>query len=151
MGLVERFPGSSLGYERRSARRGKDVEFAGEEATGRRSVSVVPNRAFAADRDDARCASSNLRLRPIRHEHMRRLPARSSRARDHEGPPATGWAGKLAVSKRSQLMFMDRDGILNLFVVTNLPLPKGNRSHKRRSAVLIQGKGRQKDGSYSRV
>ena len=37
---------------------------------------------------------------------------------------ARNWlAGKLDVTKRSQVMFMDRDDILNLFVVTNLPLP----------------------------
>lgn len=39
---------------------------------------------------------------------------------------ARNWLGnKLDASKRSQVMFMDRDDILNLFVVTNLPLPKG--------------------------
>ena len=39
---------------------------------------------------------------------------------------ARNWLGsKLDASKRSQLMFMDRDDILNLFVVTNLPLPVG--------------------------
>jgi hypothetical protein len=39
---------------------------------------------------------------------------------------AQNWLGnKLDASKRSQLMFMDRDDILNLFVVTNLPLPSG--------------------------
>jgi hypothetical protein len=39
---------------------------------------------------------------------------------------ARNWlGGKLDVSKRSQVMFMDREDILNLFVVTNLPLPKG--------------------------
>jgi hypothetical protein len=37
--------------------------------------------------------------------------------------------GKLDVSKRSQVMFMDRDDILNLFVVTNVPLPKGALPH----------------------
>jgi hypothetical protein len=37
---------------------------------------------------------------------------------------ARNWLGnKLDASKRSQLLFMDRDDILNLFVVTNLPLP----------------------------
>jgi len=37
---------------------------------------------------------------------------------------ARNWlGGKLDVSKRSQIMFMDRDDIVNLFVVTNLPLP----------------------------
>jgi len=40
--------------------------------------------------------------------------------------PARNWLGnKLDATKRSQVMFMDRDDILNLFVVTNLPLPTG--------------------------
>jgi hypothetical protein len=39
---------------------------------------------------------------------------------------ARNWLGnKLDASKRSQVIFMDRDDILNLFVVTNLPLPSG--------------------------
>ena len=39
---------------------------------------------------------------------------------------ARNWVGnKLDASRRSQVMFMDRDDILNLFIVTNLPLPKG--------------------------
>ena len=39
---------------------------------------------------------------------------------------ARNWLGnKLDASKRSQVMFMDRDDILNLFIVTNLPLPSG--------------------------
>ena len=39
---------------------------------------------------------------------------------------ARNWLGnKLDATKRSQVMFMDRDDILNLFVVTNLPLPSG--------------------------
>jgi hypothetical protein len=38
---------------------------------------------------------------------------------------ARNWLGnKLDASKRSQILFMDRDDILNLFVVTNLPLPE---------------------------
>jgi hypothetical protein len=37
---------------------------------------------------------------------------------------ARNWlGGKLDASRRSQIMFMDRDDILNLYVVTNLPLP----------------------------
>ncbi len=37
---------------------------------------------------------------------------------------ARNWlGGKLDASKRSQVLFMDRDDILNLYVVTNLPLP----------------------------
>ena len=39
---------------------------------------------------------------------------------------ARNWlGGKLDATKRSQIMFMDRDDILNLYVVTNLPLPDG--------------------------
>jgi hypothetical protein len=39
---------------------------------------------------------------------------------------ARNWLGnKLDASKRSQLIFMDRDDILNLYVVTPLPLPPG--------------------------
>lgn len=39
---------------------------------------------------------------------------------------ARNWLGnKLDATKRSQIMFMDRDDILNLYVVTNLPLPSG--------------------------
>ncbi len=39
---------------------------------------------------------------------------------------ARNWLGnKLDASKRSQLLFMDRDDILNLFVVANVPLPEG--------------------------
>lgn len=41
---------------------------------------------------------------------------------------ARNWlGGKLDASRRSQIMFMDRDDILNLFVVTNLPMPEGVR------------------------
>jgi hypothetical protein len=39
---------------------------------------------------------------------------------------ARNWIGNaLDATKRSQIMFMDRGDILNLFVVTNLPLPSG--------------------------
>lgn len=41
---------------------------------------------------------------------------------------ARNWLGeRLDASRRSQIMFMDRDDILNLFVVTNLPMPEGAR------------------------
>lgn len=37
---------------------------------------------------------------------------------------ARNWLGtRLDATKRSQVMFMDRDDILNLYVVTNTPLP----------------------------
>lgn len=39
---------------------------------------------------------------------------------------AKNWLGeKLDVSKRSQILFMDRDDILNLYIVSYIPLPKG--------------------------
>lgn len=45
---------------------------------------------------------------------------------------ARNWlGGKLDASKRSQIMFMDREDILNLFTVTNLPLPSGVESNPK--------------------
>ncbi|HUC65273.1 MAG TPA: hypothetical protein VMA53_07595 [Stellaceae bacterium] len=42
---------------------------------------------------------------------------------------ARNWlGGKLDQSRRSQIMFMDRDDILNLFAVANVPLPPGASS-----------------------
>lgn len=42
---------------------------------------------------------------------------------------ARNWLGnKLDATKRSQVLFMDRDDILNLFVASNLPLPKAASS-----------------------
>lgn len=39
---------------------------------------------------------------------------------------ARNWlGGKLDASKRSQIMFMDREDILNLYTVSNIPLPGG--------------------------
>jgi hypothetical protein len=39
---------------------------------------------------------------------------------------AKNWLGeRLDATKRSQVMFMDREDILNLYIVTNLPLPQG--------------------------
>ena len=39
---------------------------------------------------------------------------------------ARNWLGNaLDATKRSQILFMDRDDILNLYVVTSLPLPAG--------------------------
>ena len=48
---------------------------------------------------------------------------------------ARNWLGHaLDASKRSQIMFMDRNDILNLFVVTNLPLPSAAWPHARPSS-----------------
>jgi hypothetical protein len=45
---------------------------------------------------------------------------------------AKNWLGqRLDATKRSQVMFMDRDDILNLFVVTNLPSNAGVRKQRR--------------------
>ena len=42
---------------------------------------------------------------------------------------AKNWLGEnLDASKRSQILFMDRDDILNLYIVSNLPLPVGAQS-----------------------
>ncbi len=39
---------------------------------------------------------------------------------------ARNWLGnKLDATKRSQILFMDREDLINLYVVTNLPLPTG--------------------------
>ncbi|MDF6988864.1 hypothetical protein [Escherichia coli] len=39
---------------------------------------------------------------------------------------ARNWlGGKLDASKRSQIIFMDREDILNLYTVSNVPLPTG--------------------------
>ena len=39
---------------------------------------------------------------------------------------AKNWLGeKLDAAKRSQILFMDRDDILNLYIVSSLPLPEG--------------------------
>jgi hypothetical protein len=39
---------------------------------------------------------------------------------------ARNWlGGKLDATKRSQVMFMDREDILNLYIVSSLPLPDG--------------------------
>jgi hypothetical protein len=39
---------------------------------------------------------------------------------------ARNWlGGKLDATKRSQILFMDREDILNLYIVSNLPLPEG--------------------------
>ena len=44
---------------------------------------------------------------------------------------AKNWLGeRLDVSKRSQILFMDRDDILNLFVASSLPLPDGALPHE---------------------
>lgn len=45
---------------------------------------------------------------------------------------AKNWlGGKLDASKRSQVMFIDRDDILNLFITTNQPLPPRALPHQR--------------------
>lgn len=49
---------------------------------------------------------------------------------------ARNWLGeRLDASKRSQVMFMDRDDILNLFVVTNVPLPAAALPNVRRGGL----------------
>lgn len=44
----------------------------------------------------------------------------------HVGNDPAGWLGNaLDAHKRSQVMFIQREDILNLYAVTNLPLPEG--------------------------
>lgn len=51
---------------------------------------------------------------------------------------ARNWLGnKLDVTKRSQVMFMDREDILNLFVVTNLPVPSKDLSNASDDDLLF--------------
>jgi hypothetical protein len=48
---------------------------------------------------------------------------------------ARNWLGsKLDAAKRSQIMFMDRDDILNLYVVSNIPLPAAALSSEPNAA-----------------
>lgn len=50
---------------------------------------------------------------------------------------AKNWLGeKLDATKRSQIMFMDRDDILNLFTVTNQPLPAGSVPESPFSSIV---------------
>ncbi|WP_297321965.1 hypothetical protein [uncultured Bartonella sp.] len=50
---------------------------------------------------------------------------------------ARNWLGnKLDAAKRSQIMFMDKNDILDLFIVTKLPLPKGLISVERNTDIL---------------
>jgi len=55
---------------------------------------------------------------------------------------------KLDATKRSQIMFMDRDDILNLFVITNLPLPSEAVSQPYRRTKTILRSERDIVGTY---
>jgi hypothetical protein len=51
---------------------------------------------------------------------------------------ARNWLGqKLDATRRSQLLFMDRDDILNLYVVSNLPLSVNLHSNSQSSAIPV--------------
>lgn len=53
---------------------------------------------------------------------------------------ARNWIGNaLDASKHSQIMFLDRDDTLNLFVVTNLPLPEAARPAPPKDPWLTSG------------
>jgi hypothetical protein len=53
---------------------------------------------------------------------------------------ARNWlGGKLDATKRSQILFMDREDILNLFVVTNVALPKSAKSQRPSFGVDVLG------------
>jgi hypothetical protein len=55
---------------------------------------------------------------------------------------ARNWLGnKLDVAKRSQIMFMDRDDILNLFTVTNLPyLPAPFQMYRPKATTICRSR-----------
>ena len=42
--------------------------------------------------------------------------------------------GKLDQTKRSQIIFMDRNDVLNLFVITSVPLPAAALPERRASS-----------------
>jgi len=42
---------------------------------------------------------------------------------------------KIDAVQRRQIIFMDRDDILNLYVVTNLPVPETRRDRLRRECM----------------
>jgi hypothetical protein len=50
---------------------------------------------------------------------------------------ARNWLGeRLDTSKRSQVMFMDREDIMNLFIVTNVPLPVAAIPPSRKGSLI---------------
>jgi hypothetical protein len=50
---------------------------------------------------------------------------------------ARNWlGGRLDASKRSQVMFMDREDIMNLFIVTNVPLPAAALPPSRKGTLI---------------
>ena len=50
--------------------------------------------------------------------------------------PAKNWlGGKLDATKRSQILFMDREDILNLYVVSSVPLPRGAKPRPSNSGM----------------
>jgi hypothetical protein len=54
--------------------------------------------------------------------------------------PARNWLGNaLDDSKRSQIMFMDRDDILTLYVVPNLPPPDGAMPSSANHSAFVSG------------
>jgi hypothetical protein len=62
--------------------------------------------------------------------------------------PARNWLGtKLDVSRRSQILFIDRDDILNLYLVSGLPVPErtlklsGNTLATHQNAGVWRGAG----------
>jgi hypothetical protein len=82
-------------------------------------------------RRDASFPSCTLEITPtkqcyLRHIATNKIAMASTNPHRPFTKAARNWLGnKLDATKRSQIMFMDRDDILNLYVVTNLPLPAG--------------------------
>ncbi|TDD36821.1 hypothetical protein E1287_09850 [Actinomadura sp. KC06] len=96
------------------AKKGK-IDAAGQTKTGSSNVAEIHNQALMMLAHEIFDPETNRRVL-VDHAFIVAGGTITKAARN--------WLGNaLDASKRSQIMFMDRDDILNLYVVTNLPLP----------------------------
>ncbi|WP_021593133.1 hypothetical protein [Actinomadura welshii] len=97
------------------AKKGK-IDAAGQTKTGRGNVAEIHNQALMMLAHEIFDPETNRRVL-VDHAFIVAGGTITKAARN--------WLGNaLDASKRSQIMFMDRDDILNLYVVTSLPLPE---------------------------
>lgn len=97
------------------AKKGK-IDAAGQTKTGSANVAEMHNQALMMLAHEIFDPETNRRVL-VDHAFIVAGGTITKAARN--------WLGNaLDASKRSQIMFMDRDDILNLYVVTNLPLPE---------------------------
>jgi hypothetical protein len=93
------------------------LDAAGESKTGNKNIAEIHNQAFMMLGHEVFDPETSKRVL-VDHAFIVAGGEITKAARN--------WLGnKLDATKRSQIMFMDRDDILNLYVVTNLPLPSG--------------------------